>query len=322
MGNLEKMRRLRKRRDKEGGNKNNFSNLRDIYYDWEMGDNRIRLVGEFLEVRTHFIAPAPKRSDRGLCQPEAFKGDDRIPMVINCPDWDLEKEEHKGTSDCPICKLNKIANDILEEGPDAEETEFFKKLRSAARARAALKWNVLDRANPYVTKKEGDKEEKVLGYKIATVGMEAYDDIEGIFEQTGMDLSDAEEGVDIIVTKQKGKMRVEYSAKAAMDMSVKPPTVAMTPLTDEEKAAELHRLIDRCGRQTDPQAIIDALHSDYRDLLDLNEEEESTPAPKSKKAPKAEQEDEPEPDEPYLDDDDEEDDDDDDPLSGTTSKKK
>jgi hypothetical protein len=333
MGNLEKMRKLRQRRATEN-NKRNFSNLRDIYYDFEMGDNRIRLCDEFLEVRTHFIAPAPKRNDRGLCQAEAFKGDDRIPMVINCPDWDLEKEEKKPESEwtCPICKLNRIANQILEEGPDEEETDFFKKLRSQARARAALKWNILDRANPYITKKEGDSEEKVLGYKIATIGMEAYDDIEGIFEQTGMDISDAEEGVDIIVSKVKGKMRVEYSAKAAMDMSVKPPTVAMTPLTDEEQAAEMHRLLERCGRQTEPQKIIDALHGDYRDLLEMNldddeadaePEVEETPAepepPKAapKKARKSEPEDQ-------VDEVDEEDidDEDDDPLAGTSSKKK
>jgi len=324
MGNVaEKMRKLRERRAKESSGKQNFSNLRDIYYDFEMGDNRVRLCGEFLEVRTHFIAPAPKRSDRGLCNSEAFKGDNRIPMVINCPDWDIENEVEKGTTDCPICKLNKIANSILSDGPNEEEKDFFTKLRSQCRARTALKWNLLDRTNPYITKKEGDTEEQVLGYKIATIGMEAYDDIEGIFEQTGMDISDDGEGVDIIIAKNKGKMRIEYSAKAAMDMSVKPPTVAMTPLTKEELSAERHRLKERCGRQTDPSAVVDALHPDLREFLELNDEEEdeATPTPTTEKAApaptpkKAEKVSEPE-DEPVYDDED-----DDDPLAGTTQKK-
>jgi hypothetical protein len=317
----EKMRKLRERRQKEGGN-NNRSNLRDIFFDFEGGDNRIRLVGEFLEVKTHFIAPAPKRSDRGLCQAESFKGDNRIPMVINCPDWDPETEESRGTQNCPICKLNRISKGILDEGPDEEEKDFFKNLASATRQRTVLKWNIIDRNNPFVTKKEGDNEEKIFGFKIASVGMEAYNDIEGIFEQTGMDITDDEEGCDILVTKQK-KARWEYSAKVAMAPG-KPPTVAMTPLTEEEKGAERHRLLDRCGRQTEPQKVVDALHGDLRDLLELNPDEEAaeapapTPAPTPEPAPKAKATPAPAPVEQV-----EEivgDEEDDDPLAGTQKK--
>ena len=83
MSIADKMRKLKDRRGNEGGNRN-FSNLRDIFFDWEAGDNRVRLVGEFLEVKTHFIAPAPKRGERGLCNGEAFKGDNKISQVINC----------------------------------------------------------------------------------------------------------------------------------------------------------------------------------------------------------------------------------------------
>jgi len=260
----DKMRKLRERRG--GGNR---SNIRDIFFDFEPGDNLIRLVDEFREVRTHFIAPAPKRSDRGLCQAEAFKGDDRISQVINCPDWDVENEADRGTSDCPICKLNRISGEVLKDSPDEQEKEFFRNLASATRQRQVLKWNVIDRNNPYVTKLGSGGEEKVFGYKIASIGMEAFNDIEGIYDQTGLELHDQDEGCDIIVTKQK-KARWEYSAKVAMTKD-KPPKVAQTPLTDEERAAELHRLIERCGRQTDPMKIIDALHPDLRDLLELND---------------------------------------------------
>jgi hypothetical protein len=296
MGIKEKMRAVRARQDKAGGGNRKFTNFRDIFFDWQEGDNIVRFIGDFLEVKTHFIAPAPKRGDRGLCNADAFKGDynEKLQMVINCPDWDVEKEEDKGTHDCPICKLNKMAKAILNDDPNDEEKETFKAIASATRARTALKWNVIDRNNPLITKKEGDSEEKVFGFKIATVGMEAFADIEGIVDQTGMDISDDEEGLDIIVTKTK-KARWEYSAKAAMDTTVKPPTAKMTTLTDEERGAERHRLLERCGKQSDMQKVRDALHPDYLEYLELNEEDEPeaeapapTPEPDAPAEPKAE----------------------------------
>ena len=323
MGIKDKMRAVRARQEKDGRGGRQFTNLRDIFFDWQEGDNIVRFIGDFLEVKTHFIAPAPKRGDRGLCNGEAFKGDynEKLQMVINCPDWDIEKEESKGTHDCPICKLNRIAGAILADNPNDEEKETFKALASATRARTSLKWNVIDRNNPYITKKEGDHEEKIFGFKIATVGMEAFNDIEGIVDQTGMDISDDDEGLDIIVTKTK-KARWEYSAKAAMDMSVKPPTCKMTPLTEEEHAAERHRLLERCGRQSDMQKVTDALHPDYLEYLELNADDDEVasepaapaPTPEPTPEPKAPAEAAPAPTS------DEEEEDDDDPLAGTQKK--
>ena len=292
MGNvLEKVRRLKARRPRQGGGR-----MQGIFHQWKDSDNIIRLVGNFLEVKTHFIAPAPKRKERGLCRADAFQGDDKLPQVINCLNWDVKAEEAKSTKTCPICKLNAVAHAIVKEKPkDEKEKEAFEKLRRDASARTNLKWNILDRDDPHVVLVEDGSEKKVLGLKIATVGMEAWDDIEGVFEQMGFDITDATDGIDIKVTKGHNGTRGTYSAQAVIDASQKPPVAQVTPLTDEERGLREHDLKSICGKQVDAQKIIDALHEDLRELLEVNVEsdgqsEEQTAAaaaPGSKRTPAA-----------------------------------
>ena len=271
MGVLEKVKKLKSSRAQQGGG----GRMQGIFHQWKDSDNIIRLVGEFLEVKTHFIAPAPKRKDRGLCRPDAFQGDDKLSPVINCLDWDVEKEETKSTKTCPICKINAVAHAIVKESPDntpeeKEEKKAFEKIRSDANPSARLKWNILDRDDPHVLEVTDGNEKKVLGFKIATVGMEAWDDIEGIFEQMGFDITSAEDGIDIKVTKGHNGTRVTYSAQAVIDASQKPPVAKVTPFTDEEKALRLHDLKVICSKQVDAQRIVDALHEDLRDMLDVD----------------------------------------------------
>jgi ribosomal protein L12E/L44/L45/RPP1/RPP2 len=289
MSVLDKIRKMKDRGDRRG----NRSPLRGIFHDWQDGPNNVRLCGDFLEVKTHFIAPAPKRNDPGLCQADAFKGDDRIQMVINCPDWDVGTEEAKAEKTCPICKLHAIANQVLAENPGPAEKKQYDKLRSDTRQRTLLKWNVLDRDNPNIKKIEDGEEAEVLGFKIASVGMEAWDDINGIFDQCKVDISGVEEGVDICVTKafDAKKKRVAYTAQAIIEGT----SLKVTPLTKEERELELHDLLKYCGKQTDPQRVIDALHGDFRDIYELALEEEeadnevaatgSTPDPDPAPAP-------------------------------------
>jgi hypothetical protein len=233
MSTLEKVRRLKARRPQNIG-----SRMRGIFHQWHDADNVIRLAGQFVEVRTHFVAPAPKRQDRGLCRPDAFKGDNSIPQVVNCPDWDTAKEEAKPDKTCPLCKLAVIARAILKDTTiTAEEKKFFDALRQAASAKANLKWNIIDRDDPTILLvDEQGNEKKVLGYKIANIGMEAWNDIEGIFEQCGFDISDPVKGVDIKVIKGHNGKRVVYSA----------------------------------------QKVLDALHEDLRDLYEANLDTEPT----------------------------------------------
>jgi len=292
---LEKVRKLKARRPQQGGGR-----MQGIFHQWKDSDNIVRLVGNFLEVKTHFIAPAPKRKERGLCRADAFQGTEKLPQVINCLDWDIEKEEATSTKTCPICKINAVAHAALKNNPNDEEKETFEKLRRDANARTNLKWNIIDRDDPHVVMVEDGGEKKVLGLKIATVGMEAWDDIEGIFEQMNFDITDPEDGIDIKVTKGFNGTRTTYSAQAVLDTSKKPPVAKVTPLTDEEKGLKEHDLKAICGKKVEAQKIIDALHEDLREFLEVEIEDAATeskteaPAkeqPKRKSAPPPEEDD-------------------------------
>lgn len=267
---LQRLAAVQASRPQSGGNR---SRMRGIWHAWEEGPNRIRLGGDFVEVRTHFIAPNAKRKSRGLCIPEAFKGDDKLPQVINCPDWDIETARPKKEKTCKVCALNRIAREALASNPTDEEKKFFEALRSETRASQVLKWNALDRDNPFVLSVTGDKETKVLGWKIASIGPEAMADILGIFKQVGYDICDPDKGIDIEVVKDsKGASRTTYSARAVIEGT----SLKVTPLTAEERALELHDLKKMCGRQVPAESIVNALHEDLRQILELASSDDGT----------------------------------------------
>ena len=273
----EKMAKFRKRNEKKGG-KNDGSRIKGIFHNWKEGENVLRFVGEFLEVKTHFIAPNQKMKAKGFCAMEKFQGENKLPQVINCANWDLETDEEIDGG-CVICKLNKISRDILYGGNheiDDEDKAFLDDLRKSSNARVGLKWNIFDRADPYVTKvDDSGNQEQVLGLKIASVGMEAFKDIDNIFEQLQFDLTDAEKGIDISVNKGHNGTRPVYSANAVLDgLQIK-----QTPLTEEELEISPHDLKSICGRQTDQASIYEAIRSDLREMIedyesDGEEEEE------------------------------------------------
>jgi hypothetical protein len=286
MSVLDKIKKMKERNPQQGSN----SRMTGIFHDYEDGDNNMRLVGDFVEVNTHFIAPVASRKEKGLCQEDAFQGDNRIQKVINCLDWDIEKEQKKDVKVCPICKINKIAYKIMDEildevgGKDKleleenaavkKEYEKFSALARLARPRTSLKWNIIDRNNPEVKMVTDGKEEKVLSLKIATLGQEAWAEVEGIFDQCGFDITDTEDGIDICIKKGHNGTRTAYSANAIIERG----SVLNTPLTEEERALVPHDISKICGKQTDADAIMDALHGEYRELLDLNEDaQESAP---------------------------------------------
>lgn len=318
MGVLDKIKKFKNTRPKNEGGRGRMTG---IFHDWKEGPNHIRLVGEFLEVKTHFIAPAPKRQERGLCQQSAFAKDNenRIPQVINCPDWDITMEQEKEVKTCPVCKLFRLAKTALKEGPDAEEKKYLDGLVSLSRQRTNLKWNIFDRNDPNVKHiDESGNEEDKKGLKIASIGMEAWDDIEGIFDQCGFDITDAEEGCDINVIKGHNGTRTSYSAQVILAGK----ELKITPFDDEEKEviSGKHDLKAICGKQTDSDKVLDALHGDYRDLLDINDDEEEV-------VNSAIPEDEPKEEAPAevpaeSDDSDDDFDDDEDALLGGTEKKK
>lgn len=262
MSVLERLAKVQASRPQGG----NGGRIQGIFHQWKEGGNKIRLAGEFVEVRTHFIAPSPKRKDRGLCIAAAFQGDDKIPQVINCPNWDVALERPKKEKTCPICKLNAVARAVLAEKPSEEEKKFFEALKGATRATASLKWNILDRDDPFVVRTDNGKEEKVLGFKIATIGAEAQGDIFGIFKQVGYDINDPDRGIDIEVVRDSKGVRTTYSARAVIEGT----SLKVTPFTKEERALELHDLKARCGKLVEPEKIVDALHEDLREIISVN----------------------------------------------------
>jgi len=267
MNILDRVKKIQESRGSGG----NFTKTRGIFFKFEDGDNVIRLFGgDLLQVKTHYIAPAPKRNDRGLCVAEAFQGEERLPFVVNCHDWDQDAEKKKSEKTCPICKLNRIAHHALKVGGDdltSKEKDFLENLRRASNATTAIKWNIIDRANPNVTEISDSGEKEVLGLKIASFGMEAWRDIGGIFTQLEVDISDPDEGCDICVKRGHNGVRTSYKAQPVMDGM----KIAQTPLTEEERALEPHDLRKICGKMTDIDLIVDNLHDDLREIYNSDE---------------------------------------------------
>jgi len=246
------------------------TSTKGIFLSFEDGPNVLRLVGDFLEVKTHFISPVKGRKDRGLCVPDAFRGDDNLPPVVNCPDWNIDTESENAVKTYPFCKLNRMVRETLY-GDSAseiadEDKKFLDLLQSQTRARTCLKWNVIDRKDPYVVEETPNGEKKVLGYKIATIGMEAWSDVEEIFNQLGFDITDEVKGVDINIIKGNNGARVAYQAQVVLAGM----TVANTPLTEEEKALTPHDLKKICGKVIEPDKLVAAMHEDLQQMLDVD----------------------------------------------------
>lgn len=270
MSNLDKIMKIK---NSMPAAKNAASNsYSDIWHQFKEGDNNIRLVGEFIQVKQHYIAPNPKKKMRGLCIPDAFSGENKLLSNINCADWDIDTESERKEKRCVICRLNQIAKTQLKNKSalSKEENEFFFALMSETNPRNQLRWNILDRDNPYITEVVDGQKKKVLGYKVASIGMEAWKDISGIFDQLGIDIADVNDGIDLVITRLSVP-RVNYTAKAAMNkMSVK-----QTPLTPEERALKLHDLRKMCGKQADQSKVLESLHLDLRSYLDEVQEEQA-----------------------------------------------
>ena len=269
MNTLEKIRMLKKRSEQQRG-----GTTQGLFLKFKKNHNIIRLVGEPLETKSHYLGVNKKfKNDKRAVLKDGTEG---ISTVVNCANWDINKEEETGEKKCIICKLNEMAhenlNQMTSDGADDTDIQFMKDLRSKTRARSILKWNVIDRDNPNVTRQnDSGDEDEVFGYKIANIGPEAWEDIAGIFEQVGFDISDFEDGIDIDIKKVE-KDRVYYSVKAVMEDGA----VVKTPLTDEEREVDLNDLKVICGKQVDQSNLLEAIQDDYRELLEVWESDQDS----------------------------------------------
>ena len=111
--------------DKFGNRFANNSSAKDVFYKFKPGVNRIRLVGDMVEARAHYLAGNAKRGNRGLCPQISFEGDDKIFTGMNCLDWDAATEAKKAVRTCPICQLHQIAGRALSSGKLNDSSKAF-----------------------------------------------------------------------------------------------------------------------------------------------------------------------------------------------------
>ncbi len=262
MGMLERIKDVQKRNEEQAAKSSGGS---ISYMSWKDGDQVVRFCGEWIETRIVWLTKN-NYNPTELFDASAFEGDDRIPKILNTPNWDIATETEKDGG-CVIAKLNEIARKILKESDiDTETKEKFTALRDKTNYSTNYKWLVLDRANP-----KNDKGD--LTYKIATVGKGLFKSLASFADDYDpMDFTSDKNGVDMKVSKTKGSSRVEYSAGACL----KGASVLVSPLTADELAIERPDLNVVCGKQTDQDLLRSKLLPEWQDLLSLYEKDNAS----------------------------------------------
>ena len=271
---LDRLAKMAKEREEKSANRGTGGYTK-MFHSWKPGANNIRLVGRFIEVRTHYLGQENQKV--ALCKKDAFdKANPRhIPMIVNCPNWNKETNEFVKDGKCPICALNKLARVSIKHKDDPEmalkpsELADFEALKSATSSRSSLKWSIIDRDNPNVIKVENGTETQVPGYKIATITNDIQKGILTIGSQLG-DISSINSGVDITVTQSKVNNKTSYTVSPSFDPKTR--QVKVTPLTAEERGMQLPDLDAMCAKQTEIKDIYDALTDEFRQLIEDNQD--------------------------------------------------
>jgi len=269
---------LKKVREKQSQKRTTNNRGENIWHSWKASSNKARFVGDFILTKTHYIGNNSKISNLALFEDAAFQGENRLSVVINCANWDIEKEEYKKNGPCLVCKLNKIAREVLKSNQPGEEDTItsemrkeFADLKARTDNRSAYRWNILDRDNP-------DVAEGKAGFKITSLGQELFDQLSAIHDgYAPNDFTSVDLGLDISVKRTGGgdsKERVKYSAQPAM-LDGK---LCVTPLSDEEKAYEQHVLLGICGRQADQELLVSKLLEKWTSLIEAVKQNESAAA--------------------------------------------
>jgi hypothetical protein len=166
--------------------------------------------------------------------------------------------------------LNERAKIALKR-PDLrdDEKKIFEKITAACKSSKKLKWNLIDRDAPYYFKVAGGKEEKVPGFKYADMSYGMFNDIKGIIEQNGLDITDPDSGIDILVIKSVVGGRISYSVQTLLEKG----SLKVTPFTDEEKSWKLHDFVELYDKPYDFAAIKGKMHEDFRIILEMTDED-------------------------------------------------
>ena len=268
----ERMKREQQRREEIKRNKsgNTFAKT-DSWFRWKKDEHTIRLVGDFVIAKSHWIGPS-KFNSVSLFDEKHFVGEDKLPHQINCNNWNVETElEEKGCG-CVVCELRKIAGDILysEEGKslDEKDKKFFKDLKYKCDARTRYWFNCIDRDDPYI-----DEAKTIRGYKAIEIPSDLFEGILALSEKlSGIDITSPENGIDLVIKKSGGNgSPVKYSVLPKMDGL----TVNSTPLTEQEQEMTMVDLKKVFGKKQDQEMLREKLSDDIKLLLDdVNTEEE------------------------------------------------
>lgn len=261
----ERMKREQAKREeaKKAKSGNNFQKM-DIWFKWTKNEHTIRLAGDFIVVNSHWIGPSAFNAVK-LYDEKFFVGEDKLPYQINCNNWDVETETEDKKGECVICKLRKIAGDILysEEGKalDEKDKKFFKDLKYKCDSRKRYFFNCIDRDDPYI-----DEAKTIKGYKIIEVPYSLMDSILALSEKlSGVDIASEDGGIDLVISKSGGDgSPVKYNVLPKMDGL----TVKSTPLDEQEKEMKLNDLKTIFGKKQDPEVLFDKLNEDIKMLLD------------------------------------------------------
>ncbi|MCK9154598.1 MAG: hypothetical protein M0P12_00640 [Paludibacteraceae bacterium] len=256
------------------GEKKGYVKMGTVHEKWEPGTTTVRAVGDFYETHMHGLSPNDFGSV-GVMPKSAFggKGSDFIPWEVCCLDWDMIYDEYRKERSCPFCKLNFRASCMLKnEDLSKEDIAKYTRIKNACHATSKIRWNIIDRNDPTYTFVNPDgTESNVKGYKIGGFGMSVFKTgIKGLFTMAGGDIADVESGIDFNLKRGKDeKGKTVYEAIPVMEKGA----MKFTPLTDEQKSWKLWNIPEIFGKDWNFEKIYPLMHEEFRELLDMTDEE-------------------------------------------------
>ncbi len=258
-GNMKMIDRIRRFQERnQERNPNRFSEDENIFFDLTEGAHRVRLVGDWICLHSHWIGPSGY--SRVQLYPEAaFKGDSRLKKSVNCPDFDIDSEMLNDEKRCTICRLHAAANDILYECSDLsrEQKEFLENVSYETRFSERVFFLCIDRDNPEIA--PGKK-----GYKIIEFPRPLMDQWMLLAKSNpDLECNSADEGIDFVIIKSRDGKRNKYTVQYAMQGT----KICQTPLTDEEKAFEHLDMKKIMGRMPDQTALYERLLPEFKELI-------------------------------------------------------
>jgi hypothetical protein len=263
------MDKINERKAQQEQKTNGYIKQSTIKMRWKDGKNPVRLVGNYIETHMHSISPSSFGSI-GVAPDSNFKGKGALPFEVSCTDWNLRDEQYHKEKTCPFCKLAQRARTALKRKDlSDEEKKLFEKILAANKVTKKLKWNLIDRNAPYYYKVNSGKEEEVKGLKIADVSFSMFEDIKGIIEQNGLDITDENTGIDILIIKGDQDGRVRYSVQPLLEKT----SVKVSPMTAEEKSWKQWNFIEMYDKAYDFTAIKSKMHEEFRIILDMGDDE-------------------------------------------------